>query len=71
MLQSGWHRAVPGGALVAIAALALYAGRGLSQGSAGDPGPGAVPGILATLLLILGLIVAIEGLLQLQIGGGE
>ena len=71
MPKSEWRRAVPGAVLAAGAALAFYAGRGLSYGTAEHVGPGFVPAILTALLFILGLAVAAERLWQRPTGGEE
>jgi hypothetical protein len=68
--QPLWRAAGPGLVIVAIAVVALLGLRGLAFGTAQHLGPAALPDILAALLLILGVAVAIEGLLGRRIHGG-
>jgi hypothetical protein len=65
----GWREVSPGAVLAAIAALALLSGYGLPVGTGPHPGPGAMPDVVAALLFILGIVVAVEGYFQRQIGG--
>jgi hypothetical protein len=67
----GWCEVVPGAVLAAIAALALFSGLGLPVGTGPNPGPGAMLDVVAVLLFILGIVVAVEGYSQRQIGGAE
>ena len=66
-----WGAVAAGLIIAAIAALALFDARGLPLGTAQHPGPAAAPDVLAALLLILGIIVAIEGFLRRRIDGGK
>jgi len=59
--RAGWQGLWPGLAIVAIASLALYACRQLPVGTAAHIGPGAVSGVLAWGLLVLGGVIAVEG----------
>jgi hypothetical protein len=59
-----WRRASGGLSIALIAAVALAGTAGLEFGTAEHPGPAAVPVILAAILLVLGIIVAVEELLQ-------
>jgi hypothetical protein len=61
----------PGLLLAAIAVLALIGARGLPVGTRSHIGPGAVPDVLAALLLVLGLVVAAERFSQRSIAGEE
>jgi putative tricarboxylic transport membrane protein len=53
------HQAFGGVAVAALAALAIVSARALDVGSLGEIGPGMFPMALASLLLMLGFIVAI------------
>lgn len=64
-----WREVGPGAVLAAIAALALFSGHELPVGTGPHPGPGAVLDVVAVLLFILGIVVAVEGYSQRQIGG--
>jgi hypothetical protein len=70
-VRVGWREVAPGAVLAAIAALALFSGLGLPVGTGPHPGPGAVLDVVAVLLFILGIVVAVEGYSQRQIGGAE
>jgi len=59
-----WRSASGGLSIALIAVVALVGVSGLPFGTAEQPGPAAVPAILAALLLVLGIIIAIEGILQ-------
>jgi hypothetical protein len=67
----GWREIGPGAVLAAIAALALLSGSELPVGTGPHPGPGAMLDVVAALLFILGIVVAVEGYSQRQIGGAE
>lgn len=68
--RCAWCAAGPGILLAAVGVLALYSARELPVGTAWHLGPGAMSDVLAVLLLILSIVVAIEGLLRRQGGGG-
>jgi hypothetical protein len=65
-----WRRIAPGGLLMALAILTLYGTSKLEVGTAIHMGPGALADILAVILFILGAVVALEGALRRQFGGG-
>ena len=70
-MQRRRRRAVSAGLLIsAIAVLALFGASELSLGTVQHPGPGAASDLLATLLFILGIVVAAEALVQRRIGRG-
>jgi hypothetical protein len=68
--QRRWCVAGPGLVIAAIAVAALVDLRGVLFGTAIHLGPSALPTVLAALLLILGVIIAVERLFGQPAGGG-
>ena len=66
-----WRAAGAGLSIITIAAVAFFGAIGLPLGTAQHPGPGAAPDVLSAILFILGIVVAIEGLVRTRIGGGK
>jgi hypothetical protein len=68
--QQQWYAAGPGLVMVAVAVAALLDLRSIPFGTAIHLGPGAVPGVLAAALLVLGVVIAVERLFGQPAGGG-
>jgi hypothetical protein len=70
-LAAQCRAAAPGLLLAAVAVLTLLGTSGLPLGNARHLGPAAMPDMLAALLLVLGIVIAIERTLARRIGGDQ
>ena len=62
--KDAWSGPIMGVLFAAIGVGAYYAAKGLPTGRGAQMGPGAMPLILSAMLVLLGLIAAIEGLVH-------
>jgi hypothetical protein len=61
MVRAGWRTIGPGLLLIVLAVMALYAASGLPGRRGFALGPGTMPSLLSTVLLVLGIAAVVEG----------
>ncbi|NJM30198.1 MAG: tripartite tricarboxylate transporter TctB family protein [Rhizobiales bacterium] len=65
------ERSLGGAAIALVSIFALVATRGLDSGTFAEIGPGLIPRVLASILLVLGISVSASGFFVKEAGSGE